>query len=93
MICSALPTVLCDPCREVGTHFYFLLEELFGRVTRVRASLEWLAPAAVGDDGKASDKDMPCESGCVADMEVEARNGDTVNVHLDLLCGTGGCHS
>ena len=66
-------------CREVGTHFYFLMGELFGGVTAVRASVEFPKPASDSEPA-------PCETAAFGEFKTEAGVPGT----LDLLTGVAG---
>jgi len=67
-------------CREVGTHFYFLMGELFGGITRIRSTVV-MPPAAPDAPGGGA-----AETSAVAQFTTKAGVPGT----LDLLTGVAG---
>ena len=71
------------PLREVGTHFYFLLIELFGNVKKITGKVEW--PEQEKDSSKEGDINKEAKSEVYAKAQIELENG----LLCDLSLKTG----
>eukprot|EP00937_MAST-01D_sp_MAST-1D-sp2_P005198 g5198.t1 len=83
--------------REVGTHFFIGLHELFGYgcVTRVRAACVYpsagagAAPAA-GSKGAGAPAEEPAEESCVGELQVAMPGGALATFALDVQAAKAG---